>query len=742
MIGNLLRALAISALISTVGAAPKIVPKPVKYEQAAGEFTVNADTKIVYGEIGQRQAELAALFLRPATGFQLKVEKSADPSTEANAIALAKTGDDKMHKEGYTLNASATNVLIAARNGRGLTYGVQTLRQLLPTDIFSPEKEDAKWAIEGCSITDYPGFPWRGMMLDVSRYWFTKEFVLRYLDIMALHKMSVLHWHVVDDAGWRIEIKKYPKLTEIGGFRGEGDKRYGGFYTQEEIREIVQYATDRGITIVPEIELPAHTLSAVVAYPHLSCHGKQRKMPTRHSISKDLYCPGKATTWTFLEDVMDEVCELFPGTYIHIGGDEANYRNWAKCKDCQALMEKENIKDLHHLHGYMNRRIEKYLQSKGRQIIGWAEVLKCGVSPKAGIMIWRNWGAAAKGAARGNMVVASPTRHCYFDTTESRNPGEPPGTLWIPPVSLKNAYDWHPVRGNVTPEAAKNFAGGNGCVWSDQFLHKPDILPDEPGQGTSHSESYVEYISLPRMAALAEVNWTPREQRDFDDFRERMKDQYVRYIHKGYNFRLPLPELTVEKQTDGSSKVSAERHFITDGKIRYATDGNNPSAKSPVLKDVITVKDMDKFRAATFSADGRKQSLVTMSLDLPDRIRRMGSMIGQWKAGQLTAKPKEHSFDGTGIVGADGPFGLAFVQVKGSKPITIHSVEIFRNDVNKIYSKVRKKALAVVKANKKGSTVQVNIKGYETGATFKFKVEMSTAGGADSEGYVLLRSGR
>ncbi len=725
-------------LITTVNAAPKIVPKPVSYEKADGQFTINAKTKIVYGRIGRQQAELAASFLRPATGFALKVVKSANPAAEANAIALAKTADADMPKEGYTLSASEKNVVIAAQNGGGLAFGVQTLRQLLPADIFSPKQETVDWTVEGCAIADYPGFPWRGMMLDVSRYWYTKEFMLRYIDLMALHKMSVLHWHVVDDAGWRIEIKKYPKLTEVGAFRGKGDKEYGGFYTQDDVREIVQYARDRGITIVPEIEIPAHTLAALVAYPHLSCHGRQLEMPTRCFISKDLYCPGKKETWTFLEDVMDEVCDLFPGTYIHIGGDEAKYDNWAACKDCQALMKKEGIEDLHHLHGYMNLRMEEYLQGKGRQIIGWDEILKCGVSPKAGIMIWRNWAAAAKGAERGNLVVASPTKSCYFDATESRHPGEPPGTLWIPSVPLKNAYDWHPIPDNVSEAAAKNFGGGNGCVWSDQFLHKPGILPDKPGQGTRHSESYIEYMSLPRMAALAEVNWTPRGQRDFDDFQERMKDQYVRYLHQDYNFRLPLPELTVEQQDDGSAKVSAKGH-ITGGRIRYATDGKNPTATSPVLNGTITVEDMDRFRAATFSADGKKQSLVTMSLDLPGWIRKMGSKIGEWKAGQLTEEPQVHTFDGTGIVGADGPFALILVQPQGVADIMVHSVEVYRNDDDKVYGKARE---TVVKADKKGGTVPVWINGYETGATFKFKVTMSAAGGADSEGYVLLRSGK
>ncbi|MDP6524879.1 MAG: family 20 glycosylhydrolase [Kiritimatiellia bacterium] len=726
--------------VVTVHAAPKLVPKPVKYEAAPGQFVLNADTRIVYGEVGQPQAELLALLLRPATGYPLLVEKSGNSANERNAIVLSRTSDTNLHEEGYALRVSEERVELAAKDGVGLAHAVQTLRQLLPPAVFSSSKQSTTWAITGCTITDHPGFKWRGMMLDVSRYWYSKEFMLRYLDMMAMHKMNVLHWHIVDDAGWRVEIKKYPKLTEVGAFRGTGESRYGGFYTQEDVREIVRHATNRGITIVPEIEIPAHTLAAVVAYPYLSCHGRELKMPTRHFISKDLYCPGKATTWTFLEDVMTEINDLFPGTYIHIGGDEASYRNWEKCKDCQALMKKEGIEDTHALHGYMNLRIEKFLQGKGRQIIGWDEILKCGISEQAGVMIWRNKGAAVKAAERGNLVVMALTGNCYFDTVESKHPSEPPGAGWIPPVTLMKAYSWHPVLSTIKGDAVTNVGGGNGCVWSDQFLHQPNILPDRPGEGTRRSEAYIEYLSLPRMAALSEVNWTPREQRDWDDFQERMKDTYVRYINAGYNFRLPLPELTLDAQDDGRTMVTAKGH-ITGGKVRFVLDGSNPTIDSPALEGTILVKDMATFRAATFSAAGKHQSFVTMNLELPEWIRRKGAKVGHWRSSELSADPKVHTFDATGIVTADGTMSMTFLQTEGKNSVTVHRVELVRNDVDVVFAPQKFKPI-VVPNDKRGSYYRIGVRGYETGASFKFKVTMSAKDGTDSDGYILLRSGK
>ena len=342
-----------------------IVPRPRELKTVPGGcFTLESRTRISYGsDEARRTAEMLAAYLRPATGYALRVSSG---SRSGGIVLTTRGAAYGLGTEGYELSATSRGVTITAPGSAGLFYGVQTLRQLLPPQIFETARVDGcEWVIPGVEIRDAPSFKWRGMMLDVSRYFFDKDFVLRYLDIMALHKLNLLHWHIVDDPGWRIEIRKYPKLSEIGGFRGKGAARYGGFYTQDQIREVVAYAADRHIMIVPEIELPAHTLSAVVAYPKLCCTKKQMEIPTRHFISRDLYCVGSDYTWQFLKDVMGEVCELFPGKFVHIGGDEARYDRWRKCPACQAKKTALGLKSEKELQGWMTREIEAFLQARG-----------------------------------------------------------------------------------------------------------------------------------------------------------------------------------------------------------------------------------------------------------------------------------------------------------------------------------------------------------------------------------------
>ncbi|MBT3202591.1 MAG: beta-N-acetylhexosaminidase, partial [Phycisphaerales bacterium] len=484
-IANALFSLTLITLLAVVASgaeakAPSVIPQPQSIKTLAGEsFALTADTAIVYaGDKAKGPAEMLAAMLRPATGFALAVKPGAKAGK--NAILLTSDGADaKLGSEGYKLTVGSGGAVIKSSGAAGLFYGGQTLRQLLPVEIFSPKRAKADWLIAGVEITDKPSFAWRGIMLDVSRWYFDKEFVKRYIDLMAMHKLNVLHWHLIDDPGWRIEIKKYPKLTKIGAFRGEGKWRFGGFYTQDDIREIVKYAADRHIEIVPEVELPAHTLSAVVAYPHLCCTGKQMVIPTRHSISRELYCAGRDSTWEFLENVMTEVCELFPGKYIHIGGDEARYDRWKACSHCQKKLKELGLKSEKELQGWMTRRIEKFLQKKGKQILGWDEILGCGISTSAGVMTWHRPKTASVGAKRGNPVVMALTGHCYFDAPESKLSGEPYAASWIAPISLKKAYQWDPVPAGLTGDAAGNILGAQGCLWSDQLLMRARLTNEK-----------------------------------------------------------------------------------------------------------------------------------------------------------------------------------------------------------------------------------------------------------------------
>jgi len=691
---------------------------------------LNAQTKILYSGKGAKNvALLLAEGLRAQTQLPFLVSELKG-TPKSNTITLSVSSQKNKNPEFYQLISKESQVRLMASTSRGLFNATQTLLQLVPLgEKYVPE----------IAVSDEPTYKWRGMMLDVSRYFFTKKYVLRYLDMMAMHKMNVLHWHLVDDAGWRIEIKKYPKLTEIGAWRGKGDQRYGGFYSQDDIREIVAYGAARNIVIVPEIELPAHTLPALVAYPHLGCFNKQFQVPTRHSISPELYCAGKETTWTFLEDVFTEVCDLFPGTFIHIGGDEARFQRWDNCPDCQKKIKELKLKNGHELQGWMTTRIEKFLKTKHKRIIGWDEILGAGVSSKAGIMTWHKPQTAVNGAKRGNPVVMSLTGHAYFDVAESRLPGEPPAAGWIPPISLKKAYEWDPTPKGLTGHAAKNILGASGCIWSDQFLHKADILADKPGEGTKASEGYIDYLSLPRMAALAEVTWTPvklRQEGGFADFSQRMRPIYERYDKLGYQYRLPVPHIQPKLNSDGSHTVSAES-AIHGGVIRYTLDATTPTITSKRLEGELIVKNMTDFRAAQFNSDDSRHSLLYQHIDKANKFTKFGKVIGQWKSGKIgNKKAKEVSFDATGHINANGTYLITFAYTGGRERLDIDGIKVVRNDTDSVGED---KHHGFSGGSSKGNTYTIKVANYETGASFKIKAMIYGDEGDDSNGVVLIR---
>lgn len=713
----------------SAGAETSLVPLPQSIVQLNGApHQLNEKTRILYqGKGAQLVAELLADDLRVRKSLNLSVAELKDD--QANSILLVVSNKAKAHgSESYALKSENQKTRMIAPTSRGLFNATRTLLQLV--------SDDGK-SLAPVAIEDAPAYPWRGMMLDVSRYFLNKQYVLRYLDMMAMHKMNVLHWHLIDDAGWRIEIKKYPKLTEIGGFRGKGDKRYGGFYTQDEIREIVAYAAARNITIVPEIELPAHTLPALVAYPHLGCFNKNFEVPDRHFISQDLYCPGKETTWEFLENVFTEVCELFPGKYIHIGGDEAKYSRWKKCPDCQKVIKDHGLKNEHALQGWMTTRVEKFLKKKNKRIIGWDEILGAGVSPQAGIMTWHRPQTAVDGAKRGNPVVMSLTGHAYFDFPESKLDGEPPTASWRPPVSLKKAYSWEPTPHELTgTAAAKNILGASGCIWTDMFLHKPEILADKPGRGTSHSEAYVDYLSLPRMAALAEVTWTRQNKRDFGGFTNRMKGVYPRYDKLGYQYRVPVPDVKTKRNPEGTYAVSADCP-VRGGVVRYSTDGSNPTAQSKVLDGTILVAQIRDFRAATFTAGDKRQSLLFKHLDPDNKFAKYGDVVGTWKSGEVgNRKPKTMVFDATGLIDGNGVYTITFQYTGGKERLDIDGIKVVRNDTVFVDKDIHH---GFTGGSSKNNTYKIKVGNYETGASFKIKASIYGDEGDDSNGVVLIR---
>ncbi len=450
--------------------------------------------------------------------------------------------------EGYELIVNPDRVIIRAPQPAGLFYGTQTLRQLLPGPI------------PCLRIEDKPRFSWRGAMLDVARHFFPKEFVKRYIDLLAFHKLNVLHLHLTDDQGWRIEIKKHPKLTQIGAWREEtnGDgKRYGGYYTQDDLREIVAYAAARHITVVPEIEMPGHALAALAAYPELSCTGGPFKVRTRWGIEQDVYCAGNEKTFEFLQEVLDEVLAIFPSQFIHIGGDECPKARWKKCPKCQARIKAEGLKNEHELQSYFIRRMEKYLSSKGRRLIGWSEIREGGLPKNAALMDWI--GGAVEGASDGHDVVMSPTSHCYFDYYQSQDTANEPKAIggYIP---LSKVYAFEPVPAKLAPSFHQHILGAQANLWTE-YISTPQ---------------QAEYMTFPRLCALAEVVWSPADTRNWDDFSARLKTHLKRLDALGVNYRrdtsVPLGEWRPEQIRTASSILEwdATKAITASGEYRVS----------------------------------------------------------------------------------------------------------------------------------------------------------------------------
>ena len=497
--------------LSGVESAIALVPLPSSMELSAGQFTMTAGTKIVTGgeskeieAIGQYLSDR----LGSAMGFKLSVLADERQGAAANSVVLTTSGANlELGDEGYELTANDAGVVIRAPKPAGLFYGVQTLRQLLPPQIEQSTKaEGVAWTVPGVKIKDKPRFVWRGYLLDVGRHFRSTEFVKRYIDCLAYNKMNLFHWHLTEDQGWRIEIKKYPKLTEVGSWRGTGDKRYGGFYTQDEVRDIVAYAASRYVTVMPEIEMPGHSVGALSAYPQFSCTGGPFQVGTKWGVYEDVYCAGNDQTFEFIEDVLNEVLALFPSKFIHIGGDECPKTRWHNCPKCQQRMKDNNLKDEHALQSYFIQHIDKFLASKGRRLIGWDEILEGGLAPGAAVMSWRGIKGGISAAKMNHDVVMSPTSHCYLDLG----------------ASLQTVYSYEPIPKELSPDQAKHVLGAQGNMW---------------GENTP-KDSDVDRQTWPRLAALAEVTWSPAG-RDFGEFSTRLATHIRRLRLMGIAIALP-----------------------------------------------------------------------------------------------------------------------------------------------------------------------------------------------------------
>lgn len=506
-----------------------VLPQPAIQSVTEGVFVLRADTLIVSDKPNQRTATMLAQWLAPATGYILKAKVREDA---INTISLKLDASlARLGNEGYLLDVTPQRVTIRAPHEAGVFYGVQTLRQLFPPAIFSGVRQGVGWDLQAVHVEDQPRFGWRGAMLDVCRHFMPKEFVLEFIDLLALHKLNTFHWHLTDDQGWRIEIKKYPRLTQVGAWRkqtrlghegrnqhGFDKQRHGGFYTQREIREVVEYARQRHITVVPEIEMPGHAQAAIAAYPELGVKGEPLEVWTRWGINANIFNPNEKTI-LFMQDVLGEVVKLFPGTFIHVGGDEAIKDQWKASPQVQARLKELGLKDEHELQSYFIRRMDGFLTSKGRRLIGWDEILEGGLAPGATVMSWRGVKGGITAAKSGHDVVMAPTTYTYLDYYQSQDPGELPAIGGFLP--LETVYAFEPIPEDLTAEESRHVLGAQAQIWTE-------YLPT-PG--------HVEYMAFPRLIALSEVTWSPKERKNYPDFLARLGVHEERLQYLNVNFR-------------------------------------------------------------------------------------------------------------------------------------------------------------------------------------------------------------
>ena len=586
----------------TVSAQPptsSLIPLPVRVVPADGAFTFDVASTIA---LDQRELTDEGEFLHDGIRSLLGFAPMLLPAPKGRTVRLSILQRDSIPAEGYTLAITPDRIDIIGADEAGVFHGITSLLNMMR------QGDNASPGIACRTITDLPRFAWRGMHLDVCRHFFPVAFVKRYIDLLARYKMNRFHWHLTDDQGWRIEIKKYPKLTQVGAWRNGSQygpynqhtfdsTRYGGFYTQEQIRDVVAYAQARHITVVPEIEMPGHALAALAAYPELGCTGGPYAVERGWGVFDDVFCP-KEETFTLLQNVLAEVMELFPGEYIHIGGDECPKVRWKACPHCQSVMEREGLKDEHELQSYFIKRIERFVNEHGRKIIGWDEILEGGLAPNAAVMSWRGTEGGIAAAQSGHYAVMSPGSHCYFDHYQGDPAFEPLAIGGF--TTVQKVYGYEPVPAELTPAEAKYILGAQGNLWTEYIL----------------TPEHVEYMALPRMAALAERVWSPKEVRDEGAFVRRLELEFENLGAMGIHFSKSL--YNVEFSTKGSKKrgqVNTELSVAPGlGEIRYTTDGSEPTDTSARFFSTIEQRGSATIKAALFGGNKKLGNTTALTL--------------------------------------------------------------------------------------------------------------------------------
>ncbi|MDO6433324.1 family 20 glycosylhydrolase [Flavitalea sp. BT771] len=598
-----------------------IIPAPVSLTPGQGSFTL---PKTIAIESGVQQSQAITdlqTHLTAATGYKVVLAKSGMPATIH--LTLNKSVNTTLGDEGYDLSVAATGITIKANKPAGLFYGVQTLLQLLPKEIESRTVvKGVAWQVPFVTIRDYPRFGWRGLMLDVSRHFFTKQEVKDFIDEMVKYKYNLLHWHLTDDQGWRIEIKALPKLTEVGAWNAKREGRfgtfsapaadeprnYGGFYTQDDIKEMVQYAAARFVDILPEVDIPGHSLAAIAAYPELSCTEGADKYRVNSgdkfmnwypggfsAIIDNTLCPANEKVYPFLDKVFTEVAALFPFGYIHVGGDECAKNFWEKSDAIRQLMQKENLKNMQEVQSYFEKRVEKIVESKGKKVIGWDEILEGGLAPNAAVMSWRGIKGGIEAAKQGHQVVMSPTTFVYLDYMQGDAIIEPPVYATL---RLNTAYSFEPVPDGVDPSLIK---GGQANLWTEQV----------------YNTRHLQYMIWPRSLAVAECLWSPKEKKSWTDFVRRTEATFQRMDIQQIKYARSLYDVAFTAKKDPSASDSLSIGLSTEVPgldIYYSFDNSNPDSFYPKYAHPLTVpKDADMLKVITYR-DGRP---IGRQLDMP-----------------------------------------------------------------------------------------------------------------------------
>jgi len=624
---------------------PSLIPMPNKVEITEGVFNLNKNTSLYVDKEFMNAGEFLMNYIEKGSSFKLK-KSSEDEGT----ITIKK--NDTLSAEGYTLKVSATGIMITAKETSGAFYAIQTLRQLMPLQLEKINGLKEKIiSIPRVIIEDTPAFKYRGMHLDVGRHYFPKEFIKKYIAYMAMLKMNYFHWHLTEDQGWRIEIKQYPKLTEIGGYRNEtlighyndapvtyDGTKYGGFYTQEDVKEIVDFAEKHEVTIIPEIEMPGHSQAAISAYPALGCTSEQVEVATTWGIFENIYCPNE-DTFTFLENVLFEVIDLFPGDYIHIGGDEAPKKQWKNCDHCQQLIKDLNLKDEHGLQSYFITRMEKFINSKGKKIIGWDEILEGGLAPNATVMSWRGTQGAIDAVKEGHDVILTPTSHSYFDYYQSNNENEPLAIGGFLP--LKKVFRFNPIPSELNKEEEKFVLGAQGNVWTEYMK----------------TENQLEYMIFPRILAMSEVVWsgpTKNFEDDYPDFLKRTKVFNERLKELEINYANHLNEIEGNIINENGELKYQLSTPISGKEIRYIMDDSKVDTSSKLYNQGIIITDNTSIQAGVFEDNQLVSSVFSETINYHKAVK-----------GSVTINPAPHtSYNAggnqaliNGILGSDKRYG-------------------------------------------------------------------------------------